>query len=115
MLFPVFPKRSCRVSGIIADLVHILERSGVGAEIDVERVPVAAGADLEAALCGGEDYKLLLTACGEGAETLRRDFEAHFRRPLYPVGRIVASADPLVRWLRCGRPFAADWHGFRHY
>ena len=101
--------------GLASDLVHILERSGVGAEIDVERVPVAAGADLEAALCGGEDYKLLLTACGEGAETLRRDFEAHFRRPLYPVGRIVASADPLVRWLRCGRPFAADWHGFRHY
>ncbi len=101
--------------GLASDLVHILERSGVGAEIDVERVPVAAGADLEAALCGGEDYKLLLTACGEGAETLRRDFEAYFRRPLYPVGRIVASADPLVRWLRCGRPFAADWHGFRHY
>ncbi len=101
--------------GLASDLVHILERSGVGAEIDVERVPVAAGADLEAALCGGEDYKLLLTACGEGAETLRRDFEAHFRCPLYPVGRIVASADPLVRWLRCGRPFAADWHGFRHY
>lgn len=101
--------------GLASDLVHILERSGVGAEIDVERVPVAAGADLEAALCGGEDYKLLLTACGEGAETLRRDFEAHFRRPLYPVGRIVASADPLVRWLRGGCPFAADWHGFRHY
>lgn len=101
--------------GLASDLVHILERSGVGAEIDVERIPVAAGADLEAALCGGEDYKLLLTACGEGAETLRRDFEAHFRCPLYPVGRIVASADPLVRWLRCGRPFAADWHGFRHY
>lgn len=101
--------------GLASDLVHILERSGVGAEIDVERVPVAAGADLEAALCGGEDYKLLLTACGEGAETLRRDFEAHFRRPLYPVGRIVASADPLVRWLRGGCPIAADWHGFRHY
>lgn len=101
--------------GLASDLVHILERSGAGAEIDVERIPVAPGADLEAALCGGEDYKLLLTADEAGAAALCRDFEAHFRRPLYPVGRIVASSDRSIRWLRDGRPFQADWHGFRHY
>lgn len=101
--------------GLASDLVHILERSGVGARIDVERIPVAAGADLETALCGGEDYKLLLTASGEGTPGLLRDFEICFHRPLYVVGRIVASADPVIRWFRDGQPFTADWHGFRHY
>lgn len=101
--------------GIASDLLHIAERSGAGAEIDLERIPVAAGADLEAALCGGEDYKLLLTAGEADAAALCRDFEARFRRPLYAVGRMVPSSDPSIRWLRGGRPVSADWHGFRHY
>ncbi len=48
--------------GLSTDLRHLCKASGVRAEIDLERLPVAAGATLEQALHGGEDYELLFTA-----------------------------------------------------
>ena len=48
--------------GLSSDLAHISEESGVGAELEVASIPVAAGATLEQALHGGEDYELLFTA-----------------------------------------------------
>jgi thiamine-monophosphate kinase len=56
--------------GLAGDLQHILEQSGVGAEIAVTALPLAAllqlGAGAEAAraacLSGGDDYELLFTA-----------------------------------------------------
>jgi thiamine-monophosphate kinase len=51
--------------GLLQDLGHILERSGVGAEIDASRIPISPayrailGDDLTYALGGGEDYELL--------------------------------------------------------
>jgi thiamine-monophosphate kinase len=48
--------------GLSTDLAHICEESGVGAEIEAASLPVAAGATLEQALHGGEDYELLFTA-----------------------------------------------------
>jgi thiamine-monophosphate kinase len=55
--------------GLLGDLEHICQRSGLGAQIDTFRVPVhPALADvfgpeaLEMALAGGEDYELIFTA-----------------------------------------------------
>ncbi len=103
--------------GLASDLRHILRASGLCAEVEIGRIPAPQG--IEAAVSGGEDYKLLLTADGDRAAALCADFERHFGAPLYDIGRIVepsaaASDDPL-RWLRDGQPFAADWQGFRHY
>jgi thiamine-monophosphate kinase len=54
--------------GLLQDLRHIVESSGVGAVIDVDALPHAPGlkqlrdADaLQLALCGGDDYELLFT------------------------------------------------------
>ena len=99
--------------GLASDLGHILELSHTGAEIDLERIPVAAGSDLRTAACGGEDYKLLFTAAPEGAERLAAEFQAQFGTPLHPIGRI--TPDGGLTWLRNGRPEALDWHGFTHY
>jgi len=44
--------------GLVADLVHLAEASGVGVALDA--VPVAAGATRDEALAGGEDYELLI-------------------------------------------------------
>ena len=74
---------------------------------------VAEGADLQTAACGGEDYKLLLTADGTRAEALAAAYREQFGRPLYPVGRITAATG-LV-WLRNGAPETLDWHGFEHF
>jgi len=46
--------------GLVADLGHIADESGVGFILD--EVPVAPGATLEQALAGGEDYELVFTA-----------------------------------------------------
>lgn len=55
--------------GLVGDLQHLLDRSGVGAEIDVEALPLDACLDqaglsvgLACALAGGDDYELLFTA-----------------------------------------------------
>ncbi len=48
--------------GLSTDLDHLCAESGVSAEIDAKAVPVYAGATLEQALHGGEDYELLFTS-----------------------------------------------------
>ena len=48
--------------GISTDLGHLCEASGLRAEIELDRMPVAESATLEQALNGGEDYELLFTA-----------------------------------------------------
>jgi len=99
--------------GLASDIRHIMERSGVGAAIDLERIPVAADADLRTAACGGEDYQLLLTAAADRADRLAADFLARFGAPLRPLGRI--ESGNRLRWLRNGREEELDWHGFAHY
>ena len=66
--------------GLAADLGHICERSGVGARLYAERIPIAAetrraaaalGVDaLEAALHGGEDFCLVATCPKKQVQTL---------------------------------------------
>ncbi|MDE6623995.1 MAG: thiamine-phosphate kinase [Alistipes sp.] len=99
--------------GLASDIRHILDRSGVGARIEVERIPVASGADLRTAACGGEDYKLLFTADARQADRLAADFRTAFGAPLHPIGRITDGGG-LV-WLRDGVPAELDWQGFTHY
>ena len=100
--------------GLASDLRRIMERSGVGAEVAVERIPAAPGADVRTAACGGEDYELLLTADGAAAEALCRDFQAAFGKPLHVVGRITEATDGEPVWTVGGRPAALGWQGFEH-
>jgi thiamine-monophosphate kinase len=80
--------------GLVADLGHIADESGVGFALD--EVPVAPGATIHQALTGGEDYELV--------------FSAPVAR--LPVGfRIgVCTADPSERTL-AGNPLppAGGW------
>jgi thiamine-monophosphate kinase len=48
--------------GLSTDLRHLCDESGVAAEVDAALLPVFAGAKLDQALNGGEDYELLFTA-----------------------------------------------------
>ena len=99
--------------GLASDIRHIMEESHVGASLDLERIPVAAGADLQTAACGGEDYKLLLSADAACVGPLVDDFQAQFGTPLVVVGSI--EPGDRLRWLRDGREVPLDWHGFTHY
>ncbi|GEN23322.1 thiamine-monophosphate kinase [Halomonas cupida] len=66
--------------GLLADLGHVLDASGVGATLDVECLPLVPGltdalgetAALDAALAGGDDYELLVTLAPESFDEARR-------------------------------------------
>ena len=79
--------------GLLGDLEHILISSGLGCELDF--IPVFAGAELNDALSGGEDYELILTT--PDPLELTRAFEAASLTPPISVGRCVAT--PEVRLL----------------
>lgn len=102
--------------GLVADLTHLLEASGVGGEIDASLVPRPRGFSaacrrlerdpLQLALGGGEDYELLFTLRGSspGSDALAR----RLGTPVTEIGRI---AERGLRVLGC--PGGAS--GWRHF
>lgn len=101
--------------GLAGDLRHILEMSEVGAEVDLDRIPVANGASLEQALSGGEDYKLLFSVRGEEVDGLVERYRARFGYEPVVVGRIV-DKEVGLKWLRDGvEAVGVDYDGFKHF
>ncbi len=97
--------------GVASDLRHILKASGVGAKVELSAVPTTV--DLRSALCGGEDYKLLLTASKESVEQLQREYLECFGSRLYAIGEICEGNQ--LEWLERGETQDLDFMGFRHY
>jgi len=92
--------------GLCQDLGHILERSSVGAEIDIDTIPLSTayratlGDNRELALGGGEDYELLFCVEPRYSEAkLSRHLGVAVRR----IGRIVARERGLMLRDRHGR------------
>jgi len=95
--------------GLIADLGHIADVSGVGIELDLEPTPLSAAgqawfdtrvdeqAALERLATGGDDYEIAFTAEAGDEETLRREAERRHLR-LTVVGRVVAGRGVTVRF-----------------
>ena len=71
--------------GLASDLRHILERSGVGAVLDLEKIPRREGASIQEALNDGEDFELLFTLPAGEAD----------RCPFFCVGRIVEEGEGM--------------------
>ena len=102
--------------GLASDLPHIMELSGVGATIHLERIP--APCTLEDALTGGEDYKLLFTARPEDWRTLCGAYRERFGTEPVAVGEITrkeGDAGPRIAWCSEGRPVEGSWQGFSHF
>lgn len=107
--------------GLLADLTHMCEASGVGAEIEQDAIPLSPfvqealrqSPDLwERILCGGDDYQTLFTVPVERT----RDIEAAALRTGTRVSRIgrVVAAD--VRLLDAtGQKLTIDHMGFQHF
>lgn len=107
--------------GLLGDLGHICERSALGADIELERVPRSP--DLErlrdadfvhaAVLSGGDDYELCFTA----SPRVRRRVESLGKRlgtRLTRIGRMRAGRE--VRVLRSdGSPYRTRKRGFDHF
>jgi thiamine-monophosphate kinase len=98
--------------GLANDAGHLAAASNVTLEIQVERVPVFAGATQDAALAGGEEYELLVIARTPFPEV---EFVERFGLPLTPIGRVVEVGDgPAVQLSRDGKRVAAP-AGYDHF
>ena len=98
--------------GLASDLRHVLEASGVGAEIDVASIPTLV--PLKLAVGGGEDYKLLFTASPKNFEKLKNDYFKRFGTELYPIG-MITGGEPEIVWTEEGRPTELKYEGFTHF
>lgn len=103
--------------GFLRDLGHICEESGLGAEVYLDRLPLSEEAQelaevleedpYRAALAGGEDYELVITAPSEAAEEICRLAGARV------VGRMGRGKEVRVYDGR-GRPFHLESTGYEH-
>ncbi len=108
--------------GLLADLGHILECSGTGARLDLEKIPLSSFfrgkcsplSDLaySTALAGGEDYELLFTA-PPSAEAGIEAISARFRTPVTAIGEITSGGGVTVIFR--GSPYEIFGSGFNHF
>lgn len=106
--------------GLLADLGHVLEASGVGAVIDLDALP--ASLELRALLpraeqrwplqlAGGDDYELVVSGDAERIEAL----PAFVRGELTRIGRI--TVQPGIAFVRAGEScdYAPPTRGYQHF
>jgi thiamine-monophosphate kinase len=93
--------------GLALDLHRLADASGVG--FSLEDVPLTAGATLDEALGGGEDYELLVAIAEADDDALQARFEkARLREPIR-IGRITEDPD-----LRVLGPSPLERLGWQH-
>lgn len=106
--------------GLLADLAHVATRSGVAAEIEIDRVPFPAGISEitqavlnQAVLAGGDDYELCFTAPAAKRQAI--ETIAHRQQlSLTKIGRIIAGQG--VRAIdRFGQELNLNRRGFDHF
>ena len=107
--------------GLLGDLAHVLRRSAVGAEVQVDALPISA--ELRAlptplqrqfALAGGDDYELVFTAPPARAaavEAAARQADVAVTR----IGRIVGGAFGVSLVDAHGRPVQNGYASFDHF
>lgn len=107
--------------GLAQDLGHILERSRVGARLEVERLPCSAALTgcvdpataLTLALSGGDDYELCFTAPPARRDELKQRAAA-WDCACTAVG--VIEAEPGLRCVRPdGEPYVLQETGYDHF
>ncbi|PCK08318.1 MAG: thiamine-phosphate kinase [Alteromonadaceae bacterium] len=118
--------------GLLADLGHICRASALGAELNIDRLPVSPAsramskmlAELESetgssvcerwALTGGDDYQLCFTI---GESTLR-ELSARLEKdtlvlPISVIGKTVST--PGIRCYKQGEPYSYNEQGYQHF
>lgn len=76
--------------GLASDASHVAAASGTRVVLDLERLPLIAGATPKDAARSGEEYELVVTA---PASLDRAAFEREFGIPLTPVGSVEPAGD----------------------
>ncbi len=106
--------------GLVGDLGHVIERSGVGATIEFHRIPRSPTLgeqnerlQRECLLAGGDDYELLFTAPSSARDAVLRAGQCAGVE-VTRIGRI--EARPGLRVIDAqGRAVPFDGRGFDHF
>lgn len=107
--------------GLGTDLAHIAEESGVGAEVDADKLPISKAcrrlakefgtSPLAWAVAGGEDYGLLFTVPAVKARKLIQNVQT--KAGLFCIGRIVKGRGVFLREKGHKRDIA--YKGYDHF
>ena len=106
--------------GLLGDLAHVLRRSGVGAQVQLDALPRSAVLHAQPAalqqqclLAGGDDYELLFTA----PAARRAEVQAAAQRAGVAVTRcgVVTAGSALQVLDAAGRTVQTDLRGFDHF
>ena len=113
--------------GLVADLRHVCDVSGLAAVVEAARVPLSPAARAVVAkwpartvdlLTGGDDYEILFTAPAHAAAGLA-ELSRALEVPITPIGRMdppAAGSDDRVAVLDGrGRPLALGRGGWSHF
>ena len=110
--------------GLATDLGHLCEESGVGARVDVGRMPVEASVQVVAgalgrdtlhwATGGGEDYELLLTCSPEAFDRLAGGLARATGTKLTAVGEMTQAGEGIRYLDACGEAISVR-PGFEHF
>jgi thiamine-monophosphate kinase len=107
--------------GLLGDLAKLATASGVGARLELERLPIppllAEGHDRAQAeryvLHGGDDYELLFTLPGDAAEAWAAEIAAEADCAVHRIGEIVTARGVTGR--RDGRDEPVSASGHDHF
>ena len=109
--------------GLVGDLAHICDASGVGAEIEAASVPLSPVARrllstdpalIRAIVTGGDDYEILATVSQLAASRFAAA-ASEAGVPVTRIGRIVKGKGPPVVLDAGGRPLRLDGAGHTHF
>lgn len=106
--------------GVAQDLNHIINRSQCGAIIDLEKLPLSSALRFHLdeptawhyALCGGDDYELLLTLSASDWPVVEQQLFQHGLNATV-IGRI--ESDGGLRCHHRGKPVTIAQQGFQHF
>lgn len=112
--------------GLAGDIRHILNASGVGAELHAAAIPISRAAKLNAreessakppllaALTDGEDFELLFTVAAKDAVKLADGWREKFPRlKLSCIGKVLADRSVTLRSRDGIKPLFV--HGYTHF
>ena len=109
--------------GLASDLRQILERSGTGAVLYADRIPVSPAAKkkrgkkspLDHALGDGEDFELLFTVSRDRQAVFESSWKENFSLPCACIGEIVSRRRGMTLVGSDGRRIDWKGSGYEHF